>query len=195
MSDSAKSEPIKWDVPAIDGTPGGQFTAGALQDLQKQAYNEAFEQGRAEGIAAGEQQVQERAERLDQLLASLSRPFEQLDEAVEKQLVELAMTMVKALFRRELRLDPTHVIGVVRDAVGMLPMATRDVRVHLHPDDASLVRESLTQVEGEQAWTIVEDPLITRGGCSVSSDNSCIDAQAETRVNELINAIAGDERQ
>lgn len=195
MSDSVKSEPVKWDVPTIDGTTGGQFTAGALQDLQKQAYDEAFEQGRVEGLAAGETEVRERAERLDQLLVALSRPFEELDEAVETQLVELAMTMVKALFRRELRLDPTHVIGVVREAIGMLPMASRDIRVHLHPDDAALVRESLSQVEGEHAWSIVEDPLITRGGCSVSTDKSCVDAQAETRVNGLINAIAGDERQ
>ncbi|MBT8443728.1 MAG: flagellar assembly protein FliH, partial [Gammaproteobacteria bacterium] len=110
-------------------------------------------------------------------------------------LVELAMTVVKQLFRRELRVDPTHVIGVVRDAIKLLPAASRDVQVHLHPEDAALVHESLSSAEGERAWKIVEDPLISKGGCKVTTENSQIDAQAETRLQAIISAIAGDERQ
>ena len=105
------------------------------------------------------------------------------------------MRITRQLFRRELKTDPGHVIGVVREAIGMLPIANRDVRVHLHPEDASLVRESLSDVEGEHAWSIVEDPLISRGGCKVTAENSQVDAQAESRLNELINRVAGDERQ
>ena len=196
MSDSEKSEPVRWNVPTIDGTPpGGQFTAGALQDLQKQAHDEAFERGRQEGIAAGKEEIRQRIDRFEQLLHALSKPFDDLDDAVERQLVDLAMRITRQLFRRELKTDPGHVIGVVREAIGMLPIANRDVRVHLHPEDASLVRESLSDVEGEHAWSIVEDPLISRGGCKVTAENSQVDAQAESRLNELINRVAGDERQ
>ena len=92
-------------------------------------------------------------------------------------------------------MEPGHVIGVVRDAIKLLPAASRDVCVHLHPDDATLVRESLALVDGEQSWSVAEDPLIARGGCRVTTDNSEIDAQADTRVNAIINAISGDERQ
>jgi flagellar assembly protein FliH len=68
------------------------------------------------------------------------------------------------------------------------------VRLHLHPDDAALVRETLSPAEGEHAWVIVEDPLLTRGGCTVSTDNSKIDATAESRLQALIISVAGDER-
>ena len=105
------------------------------------------------------------------------------------------MTVVKQLFRREIKMEPTHVIGVVREAIQMLPAASRNVAVHLHPDDAELVRETLSSVDGERAWSIVEDPLISRGGCTVTTDSSQIDARAETRVNAIVNAISGDERQ
>lgn len=196
MSDGAKSAPVRWNVPTIDGKPpGGQFTAGALQDLQKQAYQEAFERGKQEGLAAGAQDLNERAERFDQLLNALSEPLGALDETVERQLVDLAMTVARQLIRRELNTEPDHVIGVVREAVGMLPIANRDVRVHLHPDDAALVRESLSAAEGERAWSIVEDPLIRRGGCSVAAENSRVDAQIESRLEQLIATITGDERQ
>ena len=197
MSDSAeKPAATRWDAPALDGAEDSGFlTASRLEELQKQAYDEAYERGLTEGREAGDAEVRRRVDRLDQLLIALAHPFDQLDDAVEKQLVELAMTVVRQLFRREIKMEPSHVIGVVRDAIKLLPAASRDIRVHLHPEDATLVRESLSLVDGEQAWAIVEDPLIARGGCTITTDNSQIDAQADTRVNAIINAISGDERQ
>ena len=190
-----KKEVRRWEVPAIDGNPDNGFlTAGRMQELQKQAWDEAYEAGHAEGVKAGALEAEERAKRFDQLLTALCRPFDELDDVVEKQLVELAMTVVKQLFRRELKVDPTHVIGVVRDAIKLLPVASRDVDVHLHPEDATLVRGSLSSAEGERAWKIVEDPLISRGGCRITTENSQVDAQAETRLNAIIAAINGDER-
>ena len=193
--DSAARKAAAWEVPAIDGSDGkGYLTAGRLQELQQQAYDEAFQKGHAEGVAAGEQTIRQRAARYDELLRALSKPFDQLDESVEKQLVELAIAMVKQLFRREIKINPTHVIGVVRESVQLLPIASRNVQVHLHPDDASLVRESLSPAEGEPAWSIVEDPLIAHGGCRITTDNSQIDATAEARLKAVINNILGDER-
>lgn len=194
--ESAADAPLRWDVPAIDGSEGnGYLTAGRLEALQKQAYDEAWEKGHAEGLAAGEAASQARAARFDELLQALARPFDKLDDTVEKQLVELAMSAVRQLFRREIRVEPSHVIGVVREAMQLLPVASRSVRVHLHPEDAALVRESLSRAEGDLSWTIVEDPLLTRGGCNVTTDNSQIDATAEARLHAVIGAIAGDERQ
>lgn len=199
MSDTANDseERIKrWDVPAIDGSDGkGFLTAGSLQDLQKSAYDEAYKAGHDEGLTSGGQEAARRAERLDQLLNALSRPFDELDESVEEQIVELSMTLVKKLFRREMQVNPDHVIGVVHEAIQLLPAASRNITVQLHPDDAKLLRESLSQSEGERAWRIAEDPLVSRGGCKVATDSSHIDAQAETRLRSLINSVFLDERQ
>ena len=194
--DSAAKEPTRWDVPAIDGGEGkGYMTAGRLEAIQKDAYEEAWAKGHAEGLKAGEAEIQTRVDRLDELLIALARPFDKLDDQIEKQLVELAMSTVKQLFRREIKQNPTHVIGVVREAIKLLPIASRNVQVHLHPDDASIVREALTPAEGEPAWVIVEDPLEGRGGCRITTDNSQVDASADARLNTLIRSIAGDERQ
>ena len=194
MSEEA-TKPTRWNVPSIDGAEGSGFpTAGRLEALQKEAYDEAWQKGHADGLAAGENDARERLGRLNELLKALTHPFDDLDEMIEKQLVELAMAVVKQLFRREVRMDPTHVIGVVREAIQLLPAASRKVQLHLHPDDAALVRESLSPSEGELAWTIVEDPLISKGGCNVTTENSRIDATNESRLQAAIAAITGDER-
>jgi len=197
MSDSpASKSAARWDVPAIDGAGGqGYMTAGRLEAIQKDAYDEAWEKGHADGMAEGELAVKARVDRLNKLLNALVRPFDELDEQIEKQLVDLAMTVVQQLFRREIRQNPSHVIGVVREAIQVLPLASRNMQVHLHPDDAAIVRESLAPTEGEPAWVIVEDSLASKGGCRVTTDNSQVDAGAESRLNALIQSIAGDERQ
>jgi flagellar assembly protein FliH len=197
MSEEATAKSAKrWDVPAIDGSDGkGYLTAGRLQALQQDAYDEAWKKGHAEGLIAGEEAVKLRAARFDELLRALSRPFDQLDESVEKQLLELTVALVKQLFRREIKINPTHVIGVVREAIQALPIASRNVQVHLNPDDAALVRETLKPAEGEPAWTIVEDPLASRGGCRITTENSQIDASAESRLHAVISRCLGDERE
>ena len=197
MSEEAlEKDAAPWTVPAIDGAEGkGYLTAGRLEALQKEAWEEAWQKGHAEGVEAGREEIAARASRYDQLLQALSKPFDRLDEEVEKELVELAIAITRQLFRREIRIEPTHVIGVVRDAIKLLPIASRNVHVHLHPDDAALVRETLTPAENEPAWTIVEDPLIERGGCNVTTDNSRVDASNETRLQAAIRALSGDERQ
>jgi len=193
--DSAAKKPATWEVPAIDGSDGnGLLTAGRLQELQKDAYDEAWQSGHADGVAAGQQAVLQRVNRFDELLRALGRPFDQLDGSVEKQLVELAIGIVKQLFRREIKINPEHVIGVVREAIQLLPVASRMVQVHLHPDDAALIRETLSPAEGEPAWSIVEDPLISHGGCMITTENSQIDATSEARLQAVINAALGDER-
>jgi flagellar assembly protein FliH len=194
-AERTKGAAERWEVPAIDGSDGkGFLTARRLQDLQKEAYDEAYQVGLADGQKAGEKEIEVRAEHLDKLLNALARPFDELDERVEQQLVELSMSVVRQLFRREIRTDPSHIIGVVHEAIQLLPVASRNIRVFLHPEDARLVAESLSPSEGERAWNIVEDPLINRGGCTVNTDSSRIDAQAETRLNTVINSIAGDRR-
>ena len=57
--ESAAKTPTTWDVPAIDGSDGkGYLTAGRLQELQKDAFEEAWKKGHEEGVAAGQQAVQ-----------------------------------------------------------------------------------------------------------------------------------------
>jgi flagellar assembly protein FliH len=44
------------------------------------------------------------------------------------------------------------------------------------------------------AWTINEDPLITRGGCKIDTDVSHIDATVENRLAAVIATVFGGER-
>lgn len=179
------------------------LTAGRLDDIQKAAREEGFEQGRKEGLSYGHREgleegraeIQQRLARLDQLLAALDRPFEQLDQQVENEIVTLVINMVRQLIRREVKLDPGQIVGVVREALGILPVNARNIRVVLHPEDAVLVREAYTLGDHDQQWQIIEDPVIQRGGCRIHTDTSQIDATLDSRLNSLIAPLLAGERQ
>jgi flagellar assembly protein FliH len=94
-----------------------------------------------------------------------------------------------------LKTDPTQIIGIIREAILALPVAARDVRVHLHPEDAAVVRQSLAPTEHERAWEIIEDPVMARGGCQVTTATSRIDARLETRVGAILSELMGTLRQ
>lgn len=170
-------------------------TVGGLADLQAEAYREAFDQGLAEGRAAGHEEVRQQVERIAGMFYDLAKPFEELDAEVERELLTLAMALARQIVRRELKTDPTQIIGIIREAIAALPIAAREVRVHLHPEDATVVRQHLAPTERERAWTIIEDPVMSRGGCQITTNASRIDARLETRLGAILSELLGTERQ
>ncbi len=196
MSEATTSEVRLWSAPDMGAPPAKPMaTAAGLADLQAEAYQEAFAQGLQEGREAGRAEARAQVERLAGMFYDLAKPFEQLDAEVERELLSLAMALARQIVRRELKTDPTQIIGIIREAIAALPVATRDVQVHLHPEDAAVVRQNLAPTESQRAWTIVEDPVMARGGCRVTSATSRIDARLETRLGAILSELMGTERQ
>jgi flagellar assembly protein FliH len=185
-----------WTAPDMNSPAVNQRlpTVSGLVDLQEEAYKEAFDQGLAEGRKAGQVEVRAQVDKLAAMFHDLARPFEVLDAEVERELLTLAMALARQIVRRELKTDPTQIIGIVRDAIAALPVTARDVRVHLHPEDAAVVREHLAPTESERAWTLVEDPVMARGGCQITTTTSRIDARLETRLAAILSELMGTER-
>jgi len=131
---------------------------------------------------------------LEAILGTLARPLDELDAQVEAELTRLTLTIAKHLVRRELKLDPTQVIGIIRHTVSLLPLAARNIKIHLHPDDAAIVRDKLARATGEPEWQLAEDPLMARGGCRITTDNSSVDGRFETQVAAALSGLLGDDR-
>jgi flagellar assembly protein FliH len=193
----ASADAALWSAPDMNAPSINQRlpTVSGLADLQAEAYKEAFEQGLAEGRESGRAEVMAQVEKLAGIFHDLARPFEALDAEVERELLTLAMALARQIVRRELKTDPTQIIGIIREAIAALPVAAREVRVHLHPEDASVVRQNLAPTENERAWVMVEDPVMARGGCQITSATSRIDARLETRLAAILIELMGDERQ
>lgn len=200
-----------WDLPRVEGRiaatgtaePGTPFSAGALEDIQKHAYNEGFNLGRREGRDAGQCEIRAELEHsyrdslqaLASLFTTLATPLKELDEEMERSLVEMVILIARQLIRRELRTGPDEVVAVVREAIANLPISSRQVRMHLNPEDVEIVRRALALSEIQDQYTLEEDPLVSRGGCLLETATSFIDATVEARLNAIIARVFGGVRE
>lgn len=198
-SDDAE-ELERWRTLALESTKGNaasptMLTAAKLEALQEQAHKEGYEAGYAEGRKKGEADVRAQADRLKNVFNLLARPLEQLDEEIQQELVNLAIAIARQIIRRELKADPGHMMGIVREALNQLPLANRTIQIRLHPDDAQAVRDMIALDEKSQRWELVDDPALTRGDCRVVSETSQIDATLEKRLTAIAAALFGGERE
>ena len=205
ISGSESAACVPWQAPEVADAHGAAAaahaappTAARIEEIQRQAYEEAFALGRREGLEQGRRQAQEKAERLEAILDLLGEPLRELDERVVEEVVGLALTVARHLVRREIRTDPGQIVAVVQQAAAALPAAARRVRVVLHPEDAATVREALNgagRPERGGAWQIVEDPAMMRGGCRVETEHSRVDASVEKRLAAIAAELLGGERE
>lgn len=189
---------VAWQAPEVP-QPGGRGTYRRSSDvdeaaIQQRAWQQGFDQGRAAGMEAGLRELAPRVEAVERILDALARPLEDLDHRVETELLTLVQTLVRALVRREMHIDPTHVIGILREGLAALPLSAENVVVRLHPDDAESVRQCLTPRDQDRAWRIETDPLLERGGCLIGSDRSTIDGCLDTRLARVMATLLEDER-
>jgi flagellar assembly protein FliH len=184
----------KVGLPRTLQPPEAPPTARDLEQLQKQAYEEGFEEGKKagfefghrEGLTQAKRDIQHYTSHLDALLTYFEQPLRELDNQVEKELLSLVIAIVKQLLRREVKSDPNLIVGVVREALSVLPVSSNKVRLLLHPEDAELIREVYALGDNEVGWSLVEDPVINRGGCKVVTETSQIDGTLESRLTALI---------
>jgi len=147
-----------------------------------------------EGLAQGQSEIQHQVKNLSALMASLAMPLPDLDNQVVDELVQLSMAVVRQMVRRELKISPGEIVAVVREALNLLPVAAAEITLELHPEDAKIIRENLLHPDASSSWKIVEDTLLTRGGCRVLTNTSRIDATVEKRMNAVIAEVMGGER-
>jgi len=139
----------RWEMPQVgneseaaqDDAVPPQPTVRELEALEQQARDEGRAAGLAEGRAAAAQELRERLAQLDAVYEAVARPLHAFDEQVAQELARLAMVVAGRVIAHELQLSPELVVRAVREAANALPAATRELRVHLHPQDLALLRD------------------------------------------------------
>ncbi len=187
---------VTWEAPEVSQptSKDQQDPEAELAALREQCKTQGFAAGHAAGLAAAQAEITAQREALATTLNALSRPFDELEQQVEEELLALVQAVAQQLVRRELKSDPGEVVGLVRAALTALPASSRDVVVRLHPDDAQLVKDLLKPDANQTPWSIQADPLLERGNCQVNSDSSQIDGRLETRLGRTIATMFEEQR-
>ena len=168
----------------------------ALEEGERQKQKAALEgraagleEGRTQGRAAGEKRVTEETRTMAQahhaVAAALAEERAALLRAAERELFALATAMAETIVRARVEADPQMAARAVRDAIAIAG-GRRALHVHLNPVDYDAMKPADTDVVLYAA-----DPSVARGGCLVRTETGDIDAQIETQLQNLKEALLG----
>jgi flagellar assembly protein FliH len=188
----------RWELPSFDEVSGIRVsgnpneiklpTASELEDIQRQAHEEGFQAGYAEGSHKAALETQQ----LESLVASMALALKEVDQQVAKSLLDLSLELAQQMLRQALKVNPELLLEVVRDAISTLPHFSPGAHIVLNPADAEIVRTRMGEQLAHSGWKIFEDTQITRGGARIETAHSQIDATLETRWKRITENMGQD---
>ena len=162
------------------------------EDLKERAYKEGFELGLKEGREKAQKEVEEILARLEGLIRSLEKIREEIYKKAEEEILQLSIAIAKKILRRELELNHSSVLQLVREAIRRLTEEDT-IKVYLSFEDFELVkrhREDLIRELGESKNLIISPSQeVSPGGCFVETDFAQVDARLETQLETIIQAL------
>lgn len=196
----------RWEPEALDPTGSGGSrdalvqmpTAADVEAIHQQAHEEGYQAGFAEGVEAARQQrdaaLSEELRQLQALMDPVAEAMREFEQVVSEDLLALALEIARQMLRQAIRVKPDLVLPVVHGALESLPQNTPHPHLHLHPEDAALVRSAMQSEIALGGWKIVEDQRVARGGCRIETPVSEIDATVENRWKRIAAALGQDSR-
>lgn len=171
------------------------LTVKQIEEVQKQAYDEAYKAAYEKGIAESEKYLEEKlqeerkelknkAAQLQQCFNTLTHPLHDIDLEVEQKLTDIVFYFCKQLLGHELNVDSSHMLRLVQQSVASLPVAQRNIIVKLNPSDIELLKEGDVDIT-DQDWKVEIDESITKGGCIINTATSSVDLGIENRIKKL----------
>jgi flagellar assembly protein FliH len=165
------------------------------QEHLREREKAAYEQGRRDGEQAlSEQLLKQRNEMFELqngIINSLKQMLPKMVLETESALIQLALEAAKKMVAG-LKIDVKTVEAVVHEALKQVQDMS-EISIRLHPEDLALLRQHqsplLQGLPETGPLRFVASTEVTRGGCIVQTRFGLVDAQRETKLEQLRKAV------
>lgn len=151
--------------------------------IQRQAY--------ADGQAAANAEAQNMLRAARAIVDEVQKWKENLFEQGEMMMLRLVIEIAQTIFGDGLPLDPDTLGQAFTRALGQAK-SLGDLRIYLHPEDATVISAHWDKLQGVTAGQKVElipSDLIKRGGCYIEGQYGTVDARVETQFQLATDAL------
>ncbi len=134
-------------------------------------------------------QGREAAERLAQVAQSLQDSLAGLQQAMAREVLQLACDIARQVVRQEIGVNPQAMLPVVREALAMLVGEGRAATVRLNPADWAALQQPLREEFGAGGIQWLADAAVEPGDCLVESAGMVVDGTLDKRWRRAIAAL------
>lgn len=185
------------DAETVEELPARRIhppTAEELEAIRKQAYDDAYQEGKdagyrdglAAGKSAGKTQTDQRLQQLQSTMDLLCEPIREREAALEEIILDLVTELSQAVIQTELQFSLVGLPAVIHEAVAALPTGSEHVRIALNPQDLEWLKE---QGSLPDDWKLEANTAVQSGGCRVYSEHSVVDYELAGRFAHLVEQL------
>jgi len=165
------------------------------QDIARRAYEEGFAAGETEGHSFGESQYKSYMLRLEEHLRDLAAASLMLREALNEELVALALAVGEHLAVQQIEQSPDAVKVLMEHILEELPFplprgrreGEMPMQVFLNPMDLEQLGDRFV---GESGLALVADGTLSRGSLRIEAPQGILNGTLERRRERLMQLIA-----
>ena len=170
------------------------YNKGKAEGIE-QGHQEGLESGKIEGVAAGQEFIQQQVQTFVDLANQFAQPLELMNAQVEKQLVDMVLTLVKEVVHVEVQTNPQVILDTIKQSVEALPVSGHAITLKLHPDDVEIIRSSYGEDNLEfRNWILLAEPALNRGDVQIEAGESSVNYRMEERIRSVIQSFCGVNR-
>lgn len=190
----------RWEMASFDPPPPppevdpleavrASARAEAAQAGHAQGQAAGYEAGFAAGMAAGAAQAREQAARLAALADAFTAATDHLSAGVADALAQAALDIARSVVRHAVQIDPTVLVGAVRELLDLEPPLVGAPVLLVNPADLPVVDAYLAGDLAAAGWSVRSEPHVERGGCRAKASSGEFDATLPTRWTRVASAL------
>jgi flagellar assembly protein FliH len=162
-----------------------------LNDAKKE-FESSKQEVYGEGMKDGCKQVEEKLATIFQAVQDAVRQLQSekgnIWQRCEPEILKLVLAIVQKVVGYEVTNNSQLIEKMVAEAI-LQAGNHKIVSIHINPDDITKLKGTEIMNGFDNTFEIVADRKIGHGGCVVETDFGCIDAQLETRIDEVISEM------
>lgn len=163
-------------------------TADLVRREERERFEAQLEEALAGARAEHEIELARERERIESAVGALQDAAKKLEasavpwlDTLQTNLCALAVAVARQIIGELAERDSRIVRAIVQDALSQFGSAVQPLRVHLHPADLDVVRETTPDWE-VRGMELVADPHVSRGGCVIEGPESLVDGDIESNL-------------
>ncbi len=161
-----------------------------LETLKEEAYN----RGLQDGLARAEEDFGSSAKALIMVCREINVLRETILNNSLDELQNLVLAIAEKIIRHSITEQDRTIIDTVREAIHQA-VKSDELVIQINPADLTIInaksKEFIDSVSGLENIVVKADPSIERGGCTIDSSTSMVDATITGQLQIIGNALHG----
>lgn len=180
-------------------------TAAEIEAIHQEAFQAGYEAGHKAGFETGQRLGLEQSElavRAEfspafqyfvQMQEKVEESLKEIDQKLAATILDLALDCARRVIAQEIAVNEHAILGVIRQAISVLPDDLAQARVRLNPSDLATVERYADADSRTRTWTLVADSSIERGGCEIETPTASLDLSLKQRWAQLCASLGVSE--